>query len=120
MNHKNAREAMKKFIVLYYVPSSAEKEMNNASEEDMKKGMEAWHAWAQKCGSGLVDLGTPLGNGQKITESGSSASDKMVVGYSVLQAESMDGVKEMLKGHPHLGWAEGCEIEAYECLPLPG
>lgn len=110
---------MKKFIVLYYAPMSAMKQMHNATPEEMQKGMEPWMAWAKKCGSGLVDMGTPLGNGQKISKSGSMPSHKDVVGYSILQAENMQAAVEMLKGHPHLEWADGCEIEVYESLPLP-
>ena len=111
---------MKKFIVIYYAPTSASKQMQDANPEDMQKGMEPWMAWVKKVGSGMVDLGTPLGNGQKVTKSGTTLSDKEVVGYSILQAENMDKAVEMLKGHPHLDWADGCEIEVYESLPLPG
>ena len=74
---------MKKFIVIYRAPASAIEQTQDASPEDMKKGIELWYAWAKKCGSGLVDMGNPLGNGQKLTESGSSPSDKDVVGYSI-------------------------------------
>jgi len=111
---------MKKFIVLYYAPMSAMKQMHNATPEEMQKGMEPWMAWAEKCGNALVDLGTPLGNGQRLDKSGgSSPSQSNIVGYSILQAEDMEGVKALLQGHPHLEWADGCEIEVYESLPLP-
>ena len=93
--------------------------MKDATPEDMKKGMEAWMTWTERCGEGLLDIGSPLGGGLTVTEEGSSPSDKNVVGYSLLQAEDMDGAISLLQGHPHLGWAEGCEIEVHECLPLP-
>ena len=112
---------LKKFIVVYYAPGSAMDQMKNANPEDMKKGMEPWMQWVQKIGSGMVDLGTPLGNGLKVTKSGTTMpSDKGVVGYSILQAETMEQAVNMVKNHPHLSWAEGCEIEVYESLPLPG
>jgi hypothetical protein len=111
---------MKKFIVLYYAPEGAMDKMANVTPEEAKKGMEPWMAWAERIGSGLVDMGAPLGNGQKVTKDGASASNKGVVGYSVLQAESMDAAVEMLKGHPHLEWMDACEIEVHEALPLPG
>lgn len=76
-------------------------------------------AWASKCGSGLVDLGAPLGNGQKLTKSGSSSSQREVSGYSILQAEDMAAAQAMMEGHPHLEWIGGCEIEIHEALPLP-
>jgi hypothetical protein len=43
-----------------------------------------------------------------------------VNGYSIIQAESMEEAVELLKEHPHLHWAEGCKIEVFESLPVPG
>ena len=110
---------MNKYIVIYHAPTSAVEQMMDATPEDMKAGMEPWMAWAKSCGDGLVDLGTPLGGGQKVTKSGSSPSDKSVTGYSILQAENMEAAQALVKGHPHLQWAAGCEIEVHESLPLP-
>ena len=110
---------MKKFVVIYRAPTAAVEAMAGATPEDMQKGMEPWMAWVAKCGDQLVDLGTPLGSGQRLSASGSSPSDNDVTGYSILQAEDMDGAKALLRGHPHLEWAAGCEIEVYESMPLP-
>lgn len=110
---------MKKYIVIYHASASAMEQTKDMNPEDMKAGMEAWMAWGKGCGDGLVDFGAPLGGGQKVGESGSSPSDKGVMGYSILQAEDMEGAQALLKGHPHLGWAAGCEIEVHESMPLP-
>ena len=75
---------MKNFIVIYHAPAAWMEQMAGASPEEMKKGMEPWMAWAAKCGEGLVDWGSPLVGGQKLSKSGSSPSDKNVVGYSIL------------------------------------
>ena len=64
-------------------------------------------------------MGTPLGDGHKLTPTGNSPSDRQVVGYSILQAESGEAARALLEGHPHLQWGEG-EIEVHESLPLPG
>lgn len=111
---------MNKYLVIYHASEAAGKKMENSNPAEMKKGMEAWMAWAQKCGSGLLDMGTPLGGGMKINQTGSTPSNKNVVGYSMLQAKNMEAAKAMLKEHPHLKWAAGCEIEVHELLPLPG
>ncbi len=110
---------MKKFIVLYHAPMEAAKKMGMATPEEAKKGMEPWFAWQKKVGSGMLDLGTPLGNGMKVTKSGTSPSDKEVVGYTILQAESMEQAVELLKGHPHLDWVDGCSIEVHESMSMP-
>ena len=110
---------MKNFVVIYHAPGSWMEQMKDASPEEMKKGMEQWMAWAAKCGGALVDFGAPLSSGQKLSKSGSSPSDKGVVGYSILQAEDMAGARALLEGHPHLEWMGGCEIEVHECMPPP-
>lgn len=110
---------MKKYIVIYHAPKAAMENMP-FDPDSMKEGMKLWMSWAQKCGDGLIDLGSPLGGGQSLRKSGSSASKREVVGYSILQAESMDAAKKMLDGHPHLHMPDGCEIEVHESLPLPG
>jgi hypothetical protein len=112
---------MKKFIVLYHAPMDAMQQTANMKPEDQAKGMEAWMEWAKKCGDKLVDLGSPLMNGQQLTPDGKSkASDKNVAGYSILQAENMEEAKRLLQGHPHLGWNAACSIEVHETMPLPG
>lgn len=110
---------MKKFLVLYHAPASAMEGMANATEEEKMEGMKPWMAWAEKCGSQLIDLGSPLMGGLRLTpDGGSSASSKEVTGYSMLQAENLDGAKALLEGHPHLAWTEGCDIEIHESIPL--
>jgi len=111
---------MKKFMVIYHAPQSAADEMSKASPEEMEKGMEPWMEWAKKCGDKLVDLGTPLGNGKKVEKGGSSTTDSDVNGYSILQAENIDEAVSLLQDHPHLNWVEGCSIEVFESMPLPG
>ena len=111
---------MKRFIVIYHATGKAAEKMANVTPEEAKKGMEPWFAWKEKVGAGMVDMGTPLGNGMKVTKDGITPSDKGVVGYSILQANNMDEAVEMLKGHPHLEWMDGCSIEVHESLSLPG
>ena len=110
---------MNKYVVIYHAPAAAIEQTAGMTPDDMKAGMEAWMAWAQRTGDGLVDFGTPLGGGQKVTKSGSSPSDKGVIGYSILQAENMEAAQAILESHPHLEWAAGCEIEVHESLPVP-
>ena len=113
---------MTKFIVLYHAPASAMEQMGQmatASAEETQKAMEPWVVWAERNSSSLVDPGSPLMFGQKLSSSGSSPSDKQVVGYSILQAENMEAAKALLQGHPHLEWTEGCEIEIHESMSPP-
>ena len=113
---------MKKFIVTYHAPASAMEQMAQmatASAEEQKQAVEPWTTWAERCGSALVDPGSPLMGGQTLSKSGSSPSDKGFVGYSILQAEDMQAAKALLEGHPHLEWMAGCEIEVHESMHGP-
>jgi hypothetical protein len=112
---------MKNFIVIYHAPEDAMKQSAEMSPDEMKKGMEPWMVWANKCGDNLVDMGTPLSSGIKLSPDGkSSNSNNGVVGYSILQAENLEGAKSLMEGHPHLQWDADCGIEIHETMPLPG
>lgn len=72
---------MKKFIVIYYAPKEMMEQMKNVSPKQAKKGMKAWMDWKEKQGDGVVDLGAPLMNGQRVTPDGTSPSVKEIAGY---------------------------------------
>jgi len=110
---------MSKFLVIYHAPAEAMEMMANATEEEKAEGMKPWMAWAEKCGSHLVDLGTPLFGGQQLKPDGTStSSSREVTGYSMLEAANMDEAKSLLEGHPHLAGTGGCDIEVHEGIPL--
>lgn len=112
---------MKKFIVTYNAPIDAAWKTAESTPEEMEEGMKAWMAWAQKCGDHLLDFGAPLGNAVSLSPGGSSkSSDSAIIGYSILQAESIKDARELLKDHPHLDWNAACEIGVHEALPTPG
>ena len=111
---------MRRYIVTYHAPIGFGAYAERRSPEEMQAGMQAWMAWFQSCGEGLVDGGGPLGAGLRVTADGSAPSERNLVAYSVLQAESAEAAHAMVKDHPHLGWAEGCEIEIHECLAPSG
>jgi hypothetical protein len=114
---------LKKYIVIYHMsPAAARRgeKMRAANPDASAEGMKGWMAWAKKCGKKLVDLGSPLAGGIKLTPEGASASKRQVSGYSILQAESLTEAKKLMANHPHIGWGGGCEIEIHEEQPLPG
>jgi len=112
-------QAMKKFIVLYIAPQSAQAQMAESSPEAAQEGMKAWMAWAERAGEGIVDLGTPLGEGKEITANGTSGTNTGMGGYTILQAEDLTGAQTLLDGHPHL-MMPGASIQVYETLDIPG
>jgi hypothetical protein len=107
---------MKKFMVLYMAPVSAEAQMN-VSPEEMKKGMEPWNAWYKKCGKSIVDMGAALGKGTCLDKKGSSKGKTEVTGYTIVQAKDMEAAKAMFTDHPHLMMPKA-SIEVLEIMPM--
>ena len=113
---------MKKFLILYKAPLDAMAQTANSTPEQQAKGMELWMQWAKKCGDKLIDMGSPLMNAQQISPGDKVvAGQTQIVGYSILNAENMDAVITLMKGHPHTsGWSADAVIEIHESMPLPG
>jgi hypothetical protein len=110
---------MKKFLVLYKAPPSAFEQMQKATPEQQKAGMEAWMGWSKKAGPSIVDMGAPLGKSVRVTPGGASPSTNDLGGYSLMQAESKEALAEAMKGHPHFMMPDG-SIEIVELMPMPG
>src|SRR5580693_8912458 len=110
---------MKKFLVLYKAPASAFEQMQKATPEQQKAGMDAWMAWSKKAASSIVDMGAPLGKSLRVTKGGASPASNDLGGFSILQAESKEALAEALKGHPHFMMPDG-SIEVIELMPMPG
>lgn len=113
-------KVIKKYLVIYHSSASAMKKMQSASKEDMQASMGEWMKWSEKCGDQLVDMGAPLTGGLNLAGTEFTPSKKKVSGYSIVQASTIAGAKKLVKGHPHLTWAKGCEIEIHEMVSMPG
>jgi hypothetical protein len=111
--------AMKKFLVLYKAPTAAFEQMQKATPEQQKAGMDAWMAWSKKAAPSIVDMGAPLGKSLLVTKAGPAPAKNELGGFSILQAESKEALAEALKGHPHFMMPDG-SIEVIEYLPMPG
>lgn len=109
---------MKKFMVLYMAPLSALEQMNKATPEQMKAGMEEWTEWGKKNETSIVDMGAPLGKTKRITAAGVSDTRNEITGYSLVQSDSLDSVSKMFTNHPHLKMAPGASIEVIEGLSM--
>lgn len=111
---------MKKYLVLYRSTVSAGDQMAAATPEQGKAEMDAWMQWAQRSGSAMLDLGSPLGSPRRSTGATvSTAGDAQIGGYSILQATDDAALQALLAGHPHFR-APGASIEVFAFLPMPG
>ena len=119
---KPSKKSGKKFLIIYHAPIDALAQTANSSPEEMAKGMDMWKTWAKRVGSKLTDLGSPLINGKRLHPNGSSApSTRDVSGYSLLEADDLDEVADLLLGLPHIsGWHPEATIEVHETMLIPG
>jgi hypothetical protein len=110
---------MSKFVFIYHAPMTPA-EATPPTPDQMAAVMEDWNTWAGRVGDGMVDFGTPLAGGVRVTTEGTSPSDRDVAGYSVIEADDMDAALELARNHPHLNMPGGCEVEVHEAQPIPG
>jgi hypothetical protein len=106
---------MSKFMILYRAPASAREQMENATPEQRRAGLEAWRAWATRVDYAIADLGSPLAHTTHV--GAGAASTDGVAGYSILEAGSADEVETILDGHPHLAMP-GASVEVLEIIPM--
>ena len=108
---------MTAYLLLYRAPVSASDQMANATPEQAQAGMDAWTTWADKAGPAITDMGSPT---QEVATLGAEGSGSgFVGGYSLMEAGSLEELRGLLDGHPHL-MMDGASIEVLECLPVPG
>lgn len=110
---------MKKFLAIYYSPAEAEAQMETMTPEQIQEVMKPWMDWNERVGTGMIDLGAPLAPGNNLNTSGKwSESQTEVSGYSIVQGESLEAVKELFKNHPHLAWDPRATIAIHECSEM--
>ena len=109
---------MKKFVVLYYSPAGAMEKMQTSSQEDMQAEMKRWMDWFDGLGDNLVEMGEMFKQGAELSKDGFSDCSGKVTGYTLVQAESFEAAKQLIKDHPHVTWFDGCTVEVYEPMEM--
>ena len=108
---------MSQYILVY------KGEATDMSEMTPEQGMEVmakWGVWMEKVGSALSDVGSPFGPGSSVVDDGSSGAAASLTGYSIVEADDIDGARALCDGHPYLSEGAGnYAIDVYELLPVP-
>jgi hypothetical protein len=108
---------MKKYILLYNGPAT---DMSAMSQEQMQGVMQKWKEWMEELGEDLTDIGAPMANGQTVVDDNSKGSASELSGYSIIQAEDIEGAKKLVANHPFLSDNDGkYKVEVHELQPLP-
>ncbi|HEY7431296.1 MAG TPA: hypothetical protein VH641_11250 [Streptosporangiaceae bacterium] len=107
---------MSKYIFLYRGPATPMSDFTAAQAEEQLK---AWGDWMSGVGSSLVDGGAPFGSRASVTDKGGEATPSDQNGYTIVEADSLDGAKALTKGHPFLAGGDGrFSIEIFELMPM--
>ncbi len=110
---------MKNFLVIYYAPTQSFEQMKQASPEERMAGMKLWMDWKASHEDKIVNFGAPVIPGQDRSANESwKDSDKDISGFSLVQGENIEEVKEMLNDHPHTAYNPACKIGVYEFFPM--
>ena len=82
--------------------------------------MSGWKTWMEKVGGDMVDMGQPMAPGKAVVDDGSDHEALLLSGYSIIQAENMDGAVDLVKDHPFLSDKTGkFSVEVFELMPAP-
>jgi hypothetical protein len=109
-------KVMSKFIYIYKGPATP---MDQFTPEQSAEQMAAWGAWMEKLGPALLDAGSPFAASTSVVDDGSVAEASDLNGYSIVEAESLDGAKALADGHPFLSEGSGkFRLEIYELVDM--
>jgi len=107
---------MSKYIFLYRGPATP---MSDFTAEQQAEQMEAWGQWIGRLGTSLTDVGTPFGERTSLSDDGSSSAPGDLNGYSIVEADSLDGAKALADKHPFLTEGKGrFSVEVFELVPM--
>jgi hypothetical protein len=107
---------MAKFIYLYRGPATPTAEV---TPEQGAARMAAFGAWMEKVGTALVDVGSPFGSSVSVRDDGTQGPAGDLIGYTIVEADDLDGAKAFTDGLPFLSNSDGtCAVEIFELLPM--
>jgi YCII-related domain-containing protein len=93
-----------KYLLLYKGP---------ATQPDTSHA--AWPDWFNRIGDALVDVGSPMQNGQSVRADGSARESAAGLnGYSIVEAPDMDAARALLENHPLFEAGDDYTVEIYE------
>jgi len=96
---------MKKFVLLYV-----------GMWEHNPEVMEEWSKWFALLGDRVVDSGNPFGPGKEMTKTGTKVlpqDEQAIVGYTIINAKSMEEVENIVKDCPII-----TSVKVYESMPM--
>ena len=107
---------MSKYLLLYRGPATP---MEDFTPEQSAEQMKAWGDWMGRVGSALVDGGAPFGQRIAVSDDGTNPAPGDLNGYTIVEADSVDGARALTDGHPFLSEGKGrFTVEIFELVPM--
>jgi YCII-related domain len=107
---------MSKYLYLYRGPATP---MSDFTAEQQAEQMAAWGQWIAGLGPALADVGNPFGARTSLADDGTSPAPGDLNGYSIVEADSLDGAKALADKHPFLTEGKGrFSVEVFELVPM--
>lgn len=107
---------MAKFMLAYKGPATRPEDM---SEDARNEEMQRWMEWMGALGDRLLEAGSPFGASVSVRGDGSTGAADDLTGYTVVEADDVDGAAAACKDHPYL--REGTDtfsIEVFELIEM--
>jgi hypothetical protein len=105
-----------KYLLLYRGPATP---MEDFTPEQSAEQMKAWGDWMGRVGSALVDGGAPFGQRTAVSDDGTNPAPVDLNGYTIVEADSVDGARALTDGHPFLSEGKGrFTIDVFELVPM--
>ena len=104
---------MAKFIYLYRGPAP------DLTPEQAADRNAAFGAWMEKTGAALVDVGSPFRASTAVRDDGTEGSAGDLIGYTIVEADTLTAAKELTDGLPFLSGDDGrCTVEIFELVSM--
>jgi len=105
-----------KYLLLYRGPATP---MEDFTPEQSAEQMKAWGDWMGRVGPAMVDGGAPFGQRTAVSDDGTSPAPGDLNGYTIVEADSVDGARALTDQHPFLSEGKGrFTIEVFELVPM--
>jgi hypothetical protein len=107
---------MSKYLYLYRGPATR---MEDFTAEQGEAQMKAWTTWIEGNKSAFVDVGNPVAPRASVRDDGTDAEPSDQNGYSIVEADSLEQARKLLKDHPFLSEGKGrFAVEIFEIVPM--
>lgn len=80
--------------------------------ELMAQARAAFGQWLEQSGAAVVDPGAPVRTVAMIAQ-GEAAAEVSVNGYSIVEADDLDAVRELLSSHPFIGRGGSLQVSEF-------